>query len=272
MIGDQIKKHLTELSPDSQEPATINLFEEIKLSDEEIAEALRAGREKKFYEIRQKEYWDKISAGERWARPSARDLYHQLLATKSQTGDRFQVTDWNKETIFSLCLYFAGDARFEDRGDNFKLGKGILLAGSQGTGKSHLMAFFSKNPHASYLHVTCKAVAERYRTGWQRDEQDTLQWYSSSPKADAGHIYGQTELGYCYGDLGTEGEKKNFGNTMNVMEHIIFQRYENKLPFNHTHITTNLDADEIESMYGIRVRDRLREMCNLLTLKGPSWR
>jgi len=128
-------------------------------------------------------------------------------------------------------LYFAGDKRFEDRGDNFSLSKGILITGTPGVGKSHLMAFFSKNPHSSYAHVTCKSVAERYRTGWKRDELDTLEWYSYTLKADAGHYWDQTELGYCFGDLGTEDEKNSFGNKMNVMEHIIFQRYENKLPF-----------------------------------------
>ena len=272
MIGDQLKKQLTELSPDSQEPTITNLFEDVELNEVEIEEALRAGREKKFYELRQKEYWNKIAAGETWKKPNARELYDRLLQTRSQTGDRFQLTDWNKSVIHNLCLYFAGDAKFETMGEGFSLQKGIMLTGKPGTGKSHLMSFFTKNPHASFAHVTCKAVAERYRTGWKRDELDTLEWYSFNAKADFGHVYGQTELGYCFGDLGTEGEKKNFGNAMNVMEHIIFQRYENKLDYNMTHFTTNLDAKDIEQYYGERVRDRLREMCNRFALIGPSFR
>jgi DNA replication protein DnaC len=142
-----------------------------------------------------------------------------------------------------------------------------MLMGSPGTGKSHLMSFFSKNPHTSYSHITCKSVAERYRTGWKRDDLETLEWYSFPLKAEFGHVYGQTQLGYCFGDLGTEDEKKNFGNSMNVMEHIIFQRYENKLPFNLTHITTNLNGTEIENFYGLRIRDRIREMFNIMVLE-----
>ena len=32
-----------------------------------------------------------------------------------------------------------------------------------------------------------------------------------------------------------------------------------------THITTNLDSDEIDKRYGLRVRSRMREMFNLIS-------
>lgn len=246
-------------------------FSHIELTDEELLEAVRLGRQAKNSRLRIEEYNQKIQQSIDWSRPTARELFEALLQTRSQTGERFQVTEWNKKVVNSLCLYFAGDPGFETYNGG-KLEKGIMLMGNPGAGKSHLMAFFHKNPHASYANVTCTAIAERYRTGWQRDELDTLQWYSYLLKAEAGHQYDQTELGYCFGDLGTEGEKKNFGNTMNVMENIIFQRYENHLPFNMTHITTNLNPKEVEEIYGIRVRDRLKEMCNVLILEGQSWR
>lgn len=204
-----------------------------------------------------------------WDRPNSAEIFQNLLQTKSATGERFKLTDWNKKIVRALCLYFAGEDNFKEFGS---LDKGIMLMGNPGAGKSHLMNFFYKNPHASYANVTCTSIAERYRTGWQRDEMDTLQWYSFLLKAESGHAWGQTELGYCFGDLGTEGEKKNYGNAMNVMEQIIFQRYENHLPFNMTHFTTNLNPKEIEEIYGIRVRDRLKEMCNVLILEGESFR
>jgi len=49
------------------------------------------------------------------------------------------------------------------------------------------------------------------------------------------------------------------------MAEIILSRYD--LFIRHkmlTHFTTNLSADEIEKLYGARVRSRLREMCNLI--------
>ena len=49
------------------------------------------------------------------------------------------------------------------------------------------------------------------------------------------------------------------------MGEILLSRYDlfvaKKIP---THLTTNLSASEIESLYGNRVRSRLREMVNLI--------
>lgn len=249
-------------------------YEEVlpDLTQEEIDSAMDEAKRKKRTRLDLEAWNEQIKKSVNWDRPSAREIYEALRSTKSQSGELFKLTDWNRKVIHDLCLYFAGDARFEERGEGYSLSKGIMITGTPGAGKSHLMAFFSKNPHTSYSHVTCKAVAECYRTGWKRDELDTLEWYSFTLKAEAGHYWDQKELGYCFGDLGTEDEKNNFGNKMNVMEHIIFQRYENKLPFNMTHLTTNLNATEIEATYGLRVRDRLREMCNKIVLEGPSFR
>lgn len=242
------------------------------MTPEEEMEALRVAREKKFHDKTQRQYWDKIKSGEVWAKPNARELYERLKETKSQSSGRYEINEWNKNVIFNLCLYFSEDPKFEEMGDKFSLKKGIMLSGNPGTGKSHLMNFFTKNPYQSYQTVTCKLVAERYRTSWKRDDLETLEWYSQPLRAEAGHPYNQTKLGYCFVDLGTEDEKKNFGNSMNVMEHIIFQRYENKLDFNLTHFMTNLNPSELEGYYGVRVRDRLKEMCNQMVLTGPSFR
>lgn len=247
-------------------------FEHVDLSPEEEQEALRKAREDKFYKQAKEEYSRRLTEQKKWHVPTARELYERLLQTVSNTGKPFELTDWNKQIVFDLCLYFAKDPKFSTRGEGYSLQKGICLTGKPGTGKSHLMSFFSKNPNCSYSHITCTAVAERYRTGWSRDDMDTLQWYSYPLKAEYGHPYDQTVLGYCFGDLGTESDKKAFGNSLNVMEHIIFQRYENKLDFNLTHITTNLNPTEIEQQYGIRVRDRLKEQTNFMILDGPSFR
>jgi hypothetical protein len=39
-----------------------------------------------------------------------------------------------------------------------------------------------------------------------------------------------------------------------------------------SHLTTNLGASEIEKIYGSRVRSRLREACNVLTLQSEDKR
>jgi DNA replication protein DnaC len=262
---------MEELAKSSVE-ITPNDFSEEVLTQEEEAAALRLARESKHYARKLAEYQEKINAKDLWQYPNARELYEKLRDTMSLTGGKYQITDWNRKVVHDLCLYFARDAKFCDRGEGFSLDKGILLMGTPGSGKSHLMSFFTKNPNSSYAHITCKSIGEKYAEKWERDGMTTLEWYSKTLKAEFGHVYDQTELGYCFGDLGTEELKNSYGNKSNVMEHIIFERYENKLPFNQTHITTNLNPSEIEKFYGIRVRDRLREMTNAFTLKGDSFR
>lgn len=178
----------------------------------------------------------------------------------------------NEKVTHALCLYFAGDARFCDCGENFSLDKGILLLGIPGIGKTHLMNFFAKNPHASYTVPTCKVITEKYVQKFVRDDMSVIEYYSSLQKAEFGHIYDQEYLGICFGDLGAESEGNSYGNKRNVIEEIVFNRYESKIPFKYTHFTSNLDANMIKEKYGDRMRDRLREMCNVLVLTGESFR
>jgi len=80
-----------------------------------------------------------------------------------------------------------------------------------------------------------------------------------------GKLYQSDPKAICFDDLGTENNLKYFGNECNVMAEIFLSRYDvftsKKVV---THITTNLSASEIEGHYGLRVRSRLREMCNLV--------
>ena len=70
---------------------------------------------------------------------------------------------------------------------------------------------------------------------------------------------------YCFDDLGAEQALKYYGNECNVLAEIIISRYDHYISSDMlTHLTTNLSATEIETMYGSRVRSRMREMFNLL--------
>lgn len=271
LIGKQIKETLESLSP-SKESNTVPVYDHITLTDDETKEALRLARETKHYKIEKENYFKKISSNINWHIPSSREIYEALRATVSQTGKQFVVNDGNGKAIEALCLYFAGDARFCSHGKDFSLDKGILLVGIPGVGKTHLMDFFKKNPHASYATPTCKVIAERYVQGWKRDELSTIEYYSGLQPTESAHIYDQTHLGICFGDLGAESDGNNYGNKRNVIEEIVFNRYESKLPFKYTHFTSNLNSDMIATKYGDRMRDRLREMCNYIVLGGQSFR
>jgi len=56
-----------------------------------------------------------------------------------------------------------------------------------------------------------------------------------------------------------------YGNQCSVMGEILLSRYD--IFHAHgmiTHLTTNLNSNENETMYGLRVRSRCREMFNLI--------
>lgn len=76
---------------------------------------------------------------------------------------------------------------------------------------------------------------------------------------------------YCFDDLGVENNLKYYGNECNVMAEILLSRYDLFISHNMlTHITTNLNSSEIESMYGNRVRSRMRQMFNLIGFEAIS--
>lgn len=80
------------------------------------------------------------------------------------------------------------------------------------------------------------------------------------------HRYGRREKAFCIDDLGVEHNIKHFGNECNTIGEILLQRYDMHVNYGIvTQATTNLNADELEDIYGIRVRSRLRSMFNLIS-------
>lgn len=74
----------------------------------------------------------------------------------------------------------------------------------------------------------------------------------------------------CIDDLGSEPQEvAHYGNKLNVIEHIIEERY---LARKITHFTTNLNPDQIEQLYGQRVRSRIVHTTNLIPFVDDDWR
>jgi len=130
------------------------------------------------------------------------------------------------------------------------LKKGILLSGPIGCGKTSLMTlirfFYPEQRH--YILKSSREISFEF-------EKEGFRVINR---------YGKTGI-FCFDDLGIEQPQKHFGNECNVMAEILLSRYElfisKGIP---THLTTNLSASEIESIYGNRVRSRMREMFNLV--------
>lgn len=227
-------------------------YNDIELTDEQKAEALRIGREKEFYRRRAEAWKKSISSGLEYPKFTSGQImqYFQL---------QYEVDENNQDVVNQLCHYFARETEFI--GD---LNKGLLLAGPIGCGKTSLMKFFCRNQEFSYRVISCRDIEKDFA----ENGYDCLDKYSFNvPTAVNGNPFGHQILGYCFDDLGTESNSKNYGREKNMMAEIILNRYDNRLPHNSTHITTNLTAAQITEYYGSRVTDRLKEMLNIITFK-----
>lgn len=237
-------------------------YAHIELTDEERDTALRYARQKKGVAIREREYWDKVNAPVSYPDFTAEEYGEFVMKRIKGISPNFVIDKWNKKIFSILCFYFTGDNCFEDLGFSFE--KGIAIQGPIGCGKTTLLRAFNINPTNSYTTVHCRAVADEY-THKEFGGQPIVIKYSQLVTVQPKEYWGQDRVGRFFDDLGTEDISKHFGNSKNVMEAIIEYRYFNQELKAKTHITTNLSAEQIEEIYGQRVRSRCREMFNFLT-------
>lgn len=166
-------------------------------------------------------------------------------------GSSFFLRREDKTILYKLLIYAIGDTEnCNKRG--LDLSKGILLSGPIGCGKTSLMFllnYFIEHNQKHLIKSTREINAEIHKEG-----MDVIQKYAKKHKT------------ICFDDLGVEATTKYYGNDCHTMAEILLGRYELQIHQNiKTHATTNLNADELEKIYGNRVRSRLRSMFNLIT-------
>lgn len=174
-------------------------------------------------------------------------------------GERFSIFPEDHEVILTLLVYAIADTE-SARKKNLNMGKGILLTGPVGCGKTTLMSlvnwFFPKS--RQYQVKSTREIT----FGFEKDGYKTIGRYAGDATTEPGRPVSGI---YCFDDLGIEQPIKYFGNECNVMAEILLSRYDlfiaRGIP---THATTNLSATELESRYGNRLRSRMREMFNLV--------
>ena len=169
---------------------------------------------------------------------------------KQQYGDKFKLQNSDKEILYKLLIYAIADQEHCDE-YGLDLNKGILLNGPIGCGKTSLMTLLRHfhDPPTQYLIKSTRDIATEYNQ----------EGYPTINK------YGKARRIYCFDDLGVENNMKHYGNECNTIGEILLHRYD-LLTYEGivTHATTNLNADELEKLYGNRVRSRLRSMFNLI--------
>ena len=170
---------------------------------------------------------------------------------KSRFGEKFQLRRNDTLILGKLMSYAIRDRKTCENHD-IDLEKGILLIGKIGCGKTSLMDIFRILHYQQFRYqmISTREIAKEF----------VMNGYPVLNK------YGKKQKILCFDDLGIETSIKHFGNECNTMGEILLSRYDiMKYDGILTHATTNLNADDLEKLYGNRVRSRLREMFNVIT-------
>jgi len=174
---------------------------------------------------------------------------------RSMFGKNFEIHEEDKGTFFKLSNYFV-----RDLDGCRKLGmdpyKGILLSGPVGCGKTSMMKLIRHIvPHQRpYEIIPARNITFAFNHIGYKIIED----------------YGNGRF-YCFDDLGVEPLGTYFGKDCNVLGEVLISRFDlfqkTKIC---THITTNLNAEELEERYGKRVRSRMRQMFNLIAFENNT--
>lgn len=136
--------------------------------------------------------------------------------------------------------------------------RGLLLVGPVGTGKTtalRMVEAVTGCQWVSAVELTAHMMKGGIERVWELVER-----------------YQQAEL--IIDDIGSEGDSKSYGNSV-PMEQVLLSRYESWGKYGvRTFISTNLTPKQIKESprFGLRIHDRLREMCETIVSTGESLR
>ncbi|MFW6275311.1 MAG: hypothetical protein ACOC2M_01600 [bacterium] len=128
-------------------------------------------------------------------------------------------------------------------------GKGLLMIGANGRGKTVLGKFIIPYLfHEFHRKVITTVDAQEMNTQLDKLLKKKL---------------------VSIDDIGTEEQRIIYGERRWALPEIVDKAEKNR---NIVILTSNLDADAIESKYGIRTRERIRAICKVVVFEGESLR
>lgn len=180
----------------------------------------------------------------------------EKLKRDSNLGKRFQsrtFETWDKSRFpkaYELCFKYARN--FERMNE---YGRGIVLIGNAGTGKTHLASAIANSLMNELIPV---------KFGTFINLLDNLK---KAFRTDKDVVASLTEIPVLIiDDLGKE---KYTEWASQILFQVIDQRYNSELP---TIITTNLSVEEMKERFGEPITSRLMEMCYGIVLNGENYR
>lgn len=189
----------------------------------------------------------------------------RFMAIAREICPRYELDETQKPVIndvFRWCMRLEG---------NLDPDRGLWVWGSIGTGKSTLLQIVNR---------FCFEVRAEEPIGYRGEERpfclrtrraiDICDAYARDGIAGIEPIVRIERLGID--DIGTETRvTSHYGTPANVIGDLLLRRYDMRQRFQ-THVTTNLEPDQIVDVYGPRVFDRCGEMFNFICLNGYTHR
>lgn len=220
-------------------------------------QANSAAHQKRWHEERRvKEKELEISNREELKKVWTAERVYKLMTLSSREvfDKRLIVNDDNKKLITALCFFVSGDDRFE-KDLNYSFKRGLLIRGSTGIGKTHIVRCVESNELNPILTISMLDISDEIKaTGEYR------------------LVMGDRKIIYL-DDVGTEEPViYHYGTKIMWFKQLIETAYLKSKSFSNIIISTNLNFSAISERYGFRVASRMREMFNVVDVSGQDMR
>lgn len=201
-------------------------------------------------EKRRQQYEEqKILDASKWTAAAIRDLIEQHYIGKH---GNFINNPSQSKYILALSYFLSNDLRFETE-LNFSFQKGLLITGDSGVGKTETLKAVKNNPIKPLQIISMVWVSQIIKTN--------------------GDIVLPDDKFVVLDDVGCEPIPiKHYGTDIRWFADLIESRYIGQTDYSNLIITTNLDGNKIEELYGYRIRSRVREMFNVIPVVGEDMR
>jgi len=187
---------------------------------------------------------------------------YKLMCENSRLlyAKKLVVNQYNSQLITALCYFLGVNPLFESPGKiirdrTFSFNKGLLIRGTTGLGKTHLVRCLENNPRFPILSLSMLEITEEIMANGEFEFN-----------------LGDKRIIYL-DDVGSEEPVvKYYGTVIMFFKKFIEMTYLKRTCYNHLIITTNLNFKQMEERYGFRVVSRMREMFNVIDVTGSDMR